>query len=196
MKSFRMVISILVCTLIFSACSSSVTSTPIPTQVSSPTPEPPTQIPFILTSNAFVDGGDISDKYVYNMVGQCSGGNISVPLSWSGAPAGTQSFALIMSDPDGQNWGHWVVYDIPADVTSLPEVENGPDIGVKGQNDFNRLGYGGPCPPSGVHRYLFTLYAVDTILDIGERAYDYELEMALEGHVLAQAQLTGLRSAD
>lgn len=194
MKSFRIITLFVFCIVIFSACSPSVT--PTPTQVPTSTPEPPTQIPFILTSSAFADGGDIIDKYVYSMVGQCSGENFSVPLSWSGAPEGTQSFTLIMSDPDGQNWGHWVQYDIPANVTELPEVVGGPDIGVKGNNDFNRLGYGGPCPPSGVHRYLFTLYAVDTILDLGQGAYDYELEIALEGHILAQAQLTGLRSAD
>lgn len=195
MKIFQKTILSIIFTFIFVACSPSATSTPI--QVSTSTPEQPTQIPFVLTSTAFVDGGDISDKYVYNMVGQCSGENISVPLSWSGAPAETQSFALIMSDPDGQNWGHWVMYNIPADVTNLPEVENGPaDIGVQGNNDFNRLGYGGPCPPSDVHRYVFTLYAVDTILDLKQGDYDYELEMALEGHVLAQAQLTGLRSSD
>ena len=196
MKSFHKIVFMLVCVLIISACSSSVTPAPTATLIPSPTPELPTQIPFILTSSAFTDGGDIIDKYVYSMVGQCSGENVSVPLSWSGAPDGTQSFALIMSDPDGQNWGHWVQYDIPANVTELPEVVGGPDIGVKGNNDFNRLGYGGPCPPSGVHRYLFTLYAVDVILDIGQGAYDYELEIALEGHILAQAQLTGLRSGD
>ena len=196
MKLFHKTILLIVFTLIVVACSPATTSTPIPTQVPTSTPEPPTQIPFVLTSSAFVDGGDIVDKYVYSMVGQCSGENVSVPLSWSGAPAGTRSFALIMSDPDGRNWGHWVVYNIPPNVTELPEVVGGPDIGIKGQNDFNRLGYGGPCPPSGVHHYLFTLYAVDTMLEIKNGAYDYELEMALEGHVLAQAQLTGLRSGD
>lgn len=213
MRSFCLVILFAVCIFILSACSPSATPTQISTEVPLLTLESPTlvptaisiptstlestaPIPFVLTSSAYLDGGDISDNYVYNIAGQCSGENISVPLSWSGAPADTQSFALIMSDPDGQNWGHWVQYNIPADVTSFPELKNGPDIGVKGNNDFNRLGYGGPCPPSGVHHYVITLYAVDTILDLQQGAYDYELEIALEGHILAQTKLIGLRSSE
>ena len=181
MKLFHVIIALFVA-ISLSACSSSAGS--------------PQEKSFVLTSTAFANEGDIPDQYAYILSGQCNGENISVPLSWSGAPAGTKSFALIMSDPDGQNWGHWVQYNIPADVGELPETAGGPDIGVKGQNDFGRRGYGGPCPPSGIHHYLFTLYAVDMMLDLEQGAYDYELEIALEGHVLAQAQLTGLRSGD
>lgn len=147
-----------------------------------------------LTSSVFSEGGTIPDKYTYNLGSQCSGDNFSPPLAWAGTPAGTQSFAILVTDPDGRNWVHWLQFNISADVTSLPETVGGPDIGVKGLNDFNELGYGGPCPPSGTHRYIFTLYALDTTLSLSIGADRAKFESAIKGHVLSTTQLIGLRS--
>jgi len=180
------------------------TSAPEPTPVQTPT-LPPTStpastatpdLPLALTSTAFAEGDAIPDQYTYTLPGQCAGQNISPPLSWVGAPANTQSFAILVVDPDGGDWVHWMQFNIPADTSELSEAVGGPDVGVKGQNDFGELGYGGPCPPSGTHRYVFTLYALDTLLSVSEGAAQVEVETAMEGHVLEEAQLTGLRSKE
>jgi Raf kinase inhibitor-like YbhB/YbcL family protein len=148
---------------------------------------------FILTSAAFKDGATISGKYT------CDGVDISPPLAWSGALAGTRSFALIADDPDapGGTWVHWVLYNLPAEVSELPEniakVES-LDLGGarQGRNDFRRPGYGGPCPPPGpAHRYFFKLYALDTRLELKAGAQKKDVEAAMEGHVLGSAQLMG-----
>lgn len=147
-----------------------------------------------LTSAAFSEGGTIPDSYTYNLRGQCTGGNFSPPLAWTGAPDGTQSFAILMSDPDGGNWLHWLQFNIPANASGLNEAIGGPDAGVKGMNDFGELGYGGPCPPSGTHRYIFTLYALDTTLSLAEGASRGQFESAIKGHVVGTTQLIGLRT--
>jgi len=147
-----------------------------------------------LTSTAFADGEVIPDQYTYRLSGQCDGANVSPQLAWTGAPTDTQSFVVIVADPDGGDWVHWVQFNIPGGATSLPEAEGGRDIGVKGRNDFGELGYGGPCPPDGTHRYIFTLYALDTTLSAAEGATRSEAEKAMADHVLGQAQLIGLRS--
>src|SRR5438034_9004555 len=124
---------------------------------------------------------------------------ISPPLSWSGAPAGTRSFALIVDDPDAPagSWVHWVLYNLPADVSELPEniakVESLDLDGARqGRNDFRRPGYGGPCPPPGpAHRYFFKLYALDAPLKLTAGAQKRDVEAAMEGQVLATAQLMG-----
>ena len=148
---------------------------------------------FILTSAAFKDGAPIPGKYT------CDGGDVSPPLTWSGAPAGTRSVALIADDPDapGGTWVHWVLYNLPAEVSELPEniakVES-LDLGGarQGRNDFRRPGYGGPCPPPGpAHRYFFKLYALDTRLELKAGAQKKDVEAAMEGHVLGSAQLMG-----
>ncbi len=148
---------------------------------------------FILTSAAFKDGAPIPGKYT------CDGGDVSPPLTWSGAPAGTRSVALIADDPDapGGTWVHWVLYNLPAEVSELPEniakVES-LDLGGarQGRNDFRRPGYGGPCPPPGpAHRYFFKLYALDTRLELKAGAQKKDVEAALEGHALGSAQLMG-----
>jgi Raf kinase inhibitor-like YbhB/YbcL family protein len=163
-------------------------------QAATSTPEPAAATgPFTLSSPAFKDGEQMNDRYSFNMFGQCNGENYSPALSWTGAPAGTQSFAITVIDPDGGNWLHWLQFNIPADATSLPEAVGGPDIGVKGANSFGKLGYGGPCPPSGNHHYIFTLYALDRSLDLKEGAKLNDLTRAMDGHILAQAQLTGLK---
>jgi len=148
---------------------------------------------FTLTSTAFTDGTAIPIKHT------CDGGDVSPLLAWSGAPAGTRSFALIADDPDAPagSWVHWVVYNLPAAVSELPEnvakVE-ALDLGGarQGRNDFRRPGYGGPCPPPGpAHRYCFTLYALDAALTLKAGAQRKDVDAAMEGHVLGSAQLLG-----
>ena len=148
---------------------------------------------FTLASAAFREGAVIAAKYT------CDGVDVSPALTWSGAPAGTRSFALIADDPDAPagTWVHWVLYNLPADVSELPEniakVES-LDLGGarQGRNDFRRPGYGGPCPPPGpAHRYLFKLYAVDSRLQLKAGAQKKDVEAAMEGHLLGTAQLMG-----
>ena len=142
-------------------------------------------------STAFEQGSMIPSKYT------CDGQDISPPLQWEGVPEDTQSIALISDDPDAPmgTWVHWVIWNIPADKTGL--LENVPkdpqlaDGSCQGISDFRRPGYGGPCPPGGTHRYLFKLYALDTVLDLDTGANKDELLQAMEGHILSQADLMG-----
>ena len=148
---------------------------------------------FTLTSTAFRDGAAIPVKHT------CDGGDVSPPLAWSGAPAGTRCFALIADDPDAPagSWVHWVVYNLPAAVSELPEnvakVEALDLAGARqGRNDFRRPGYGGPCPPPGpAHRYFFTLYALDAPLTLKAGAQSKDVGTAMQGRVLGSAQLLG-----
>lgn len=127
----------------------------------------------------------------------CDGENRSPELAWSGVPPGTASLALICHDPDAPAgiWTHWVVANLPAGLAGLPAgvppAERLPRGGVHGRNDWGRLGYGGPCPPGGTHRYIFTLYAVDQVTDLAPGATREEVLAALRGHVLAEAELMG-----
>ena len=146
---------------------------------------------FILTSTAFEHENAIPVTHT------CDGEDISPPLTWSDPPAGTTAFALIMDDPDapGGTWVHWVLYNLPAEARSLPpgvptDAERS-DGSRHGRNSWRRLGYGGPCPPGGTHRYYFKLYALDTLLDLPTGATKDELLQAMEGHILAQAILMG-----
>ena len=125
---------------------------------------------------------------------------MSPPLTWSGAPAGTKSFALILDDPDAPDpaaprmtWVHWVLYDIPANVQSLLEgaAKHLPAGVREGMNDWKRTGYGGPCPPVGRHRYFHKLYALDVVLPDLHKPSKAVLEAAMRGHILAEAQLIG-----
>ncbi len=143
-------------------------------------------------SDAFEAEGTIPQRYT------CDGDDISPSLSWSEPPVGTQSLALICDDPDapGRTWDHWVLFDIPAETHSLPEaIPADPvieGVGVHGSNSWRRLGYGGPCPPQGAaHRYYFTLYALDTILDLDAGASRKDVEKAMQDHILAEGQLMG-----
>ncbi len=144
-----------------------------------------------LTSTAFGDGGEIPRKY------SCDGADVSPPVSWRGVPSEASSLALICEDPDAPagTWVHWVYCDIPVSVSELPEGmstdERPPQGGVQGVNDFRRIGYGGPCPPGGEHRYYFKLYALDSKLGLEPRATKAELEAAMQGHVLTEAHLMG-----
>lgn len=118
----------------------------------------------------------------------CDGSGVSLPLSWSGEPEGTQSFALIMDDPDARDFNHWLLWNVPASVHSLPE--GGTPDGVTGTNDFGKSGYGAPCPPQGQHMYSIRLFALDVAsLEIKPRAHRDALDKALKKHVLAKAEL-------
>jgi Raf kinase inhibitor-like YbhB/YbcL family protein len=139
-----------------------------------------------VTSPVFTEGETIPRKFT------CDAENVSPPLAWSGAPPGTQSFALIADDPDAPvgTWVHWVLYDLPGKTAALPEGVKG--IGLEGVNDFRKPGYGGPCPPRGTpHRYYFKVYALDTQLGLKPGAGKRDVERAMQGHVLAQGVLIG-----
>lgn len=145
-----------------------------------------------LTSTAFTHGAEIPKQHT------CEGADRSPALKWTGAPAGTKRFVLIADDPDAPvgTWVHWVVYDLPADSAELPEAVPATETiagGAKqGTNDFRKTGYGGPCPPPGKpHRYFFTLYALDAPTSLRPRATKADVLRAIEGHVLAQAELIG-----
>ncbi len=152
---------------------------------------------FTIESSAFGNGEEIPVVYT------CQGRDVSPPLSWSGLPAGTKSLALTVFDPDAPDpanprmtWVHWVVYNLPAKATALPEGAGGPSGALpagtrQGVNDWGRTDYGGPCPPIGRHRYFFRLYALDCVLpDLGP--VDMKgLVGAMKGHVLGEAELMG-----
>jgi Raf kinase inhibitor-like YbhB/YbcL family protein len=177
-------VNLFICTLLailLSSCSSAKT----------PTTE--AEMSLDLKSDAFGNGQSIPAKYT------CIGRNISPALTWSDPPAGTQSLALIVDDPDAPagTWVHWVLYNIPADKRALPE-----DLSVKGKNvdptaiyfGTNSSGntrYDGPCPPSGTHRYYFKLYALDSLINLLPGATKDELLKAMQGHILAQGELMG-----
>jgi len=144
-----------------------------------------------LTSPAFAPGEAIPAKYT------CDGENVSPPLQWRNAPEETQSLALIADDPDTAvgTWVHWVVYGLSPETEALAEAIPAeatlPDSGRQGNNGLQKLGYFGPCPPSGSHRYFFKLYALDTMPELPAGASKEQLLEAMEGHVLAQAELMG-----
>ncbi len=145
-----------------------------------------------LISSAFKEGSPIPAKYT------CDSTNVSPELKWTGAPPTAKSLALIADDPDAPvgTWVHWVLFDLPSNISELPEglprTQFIPAGGKQGLNDFKHLGYGGPCPPPGkAHRYFFKLYALDKQLDLKPGITKKDLEQAMQGHILAQAQLMG-----
>lgn len=139
-----------------------------------------------LTSDAFANGQSIPAKYT------CTGRNISPALAWNETPSGTRSFALIMDDPDAPlgTWVHWVLFNIPAEARSLQENIDTSAMSV-GKNSWGDLGYGGPCPPSGTHRYYFKLYALDSTLSLLPGATKEQMLQEMKGHILAQGELMG-----
>jgi Raf kinase inhibitor-like YbhB/YbcL family protein len=146
-----------------------------------------------ISAKDFENGSTIPIEYT------CDGENISPELSWSGVPTGTKSMALIMDDPDAPRgtFVHMVMFNIPANISSLPKSLPEDDENFKngshyGMNDFGRSGYGGPCPPSGTHRYFFRLYALDTVLDLESGAKRSKLDEHMVGHVLEYSKLVGL----
>lgn len=139
-----------------------------------------------LTSSAFENEADIPDKYT------CMGEDINPPLDIRGIPEGTRSLVLIIDDPDAPmgNWDHWIVFNIKP--VSKIEENSVPEGAVQGVNDFGRTDYGGPCPPSGTHRYMFKLYALGTTLNLDSSAKKIDVETAMKGHIIAQTKLVGL----
>ncbi len=142
-------------------------------------------------SKAFTEGGMIPKRYT------CDGEDISPPLEWEGIPEGTKSIALISDDPDAPmgTWVHWVMFNIPPDSRGLEEgvppvrvLRNGARQGI---NDFRRIGYGGPCPPRGTHRYYFKVYALDKVLDLEPGITKARLLRAMEGHIIDKGELMG-----
>jgi Raf kinase inhibitor-like YbhB/YbcL family protein len=154
----------------------------------------------VLSSSAFKHNSEMPSRFT------CDGANVSPPLSWSGLPPGTKSLVLIVDDPDAPDpaapkmtWVHWVLYNIPPETHDLPEgvgKHNLPRGTREGINDFKRTNYGGPCPPVGRHRYFHKLYALDAMLPSLDRATKRDIEAAMEGHVLEQAELIGTYQRD
>ena len=144
-----------------------------------------------LTSTAFGEGGMIPAQYT------CNGPDISPPLNWEDVPEQTKSLALIADDPDAPvgTWVHWVLYNLPADSRELqedlPKTKVLPNGAMQGTNDFRKIGYNGPCPPGGTHRYFFKLYALDELVDLNPGARKKDLLDAMKGHILAECQLMG-----
>lgn len=144
-----------------------------------------------ITSTAFGQGEKIPPRYT------CSGENVSPPISWKAVPEGTKSIAVITDDPDAPmgTWVHWVYYNIPAGTSGLPERipqgKNPSSGGVQGVNDSGNLGYDGPCPPSGTHRYYFKAYALDAVLDLPPGSGKKKLVNAMKGHILGKGELMG-----
>jgi Raf kinase inhibitor-like YbhB/YbcL family protein len=149
-------------------------------------------VSFQIKSSAFLTGGAIPQKFT------CDGSDASPQLTWTDPPSKTQSFALIMDDPDAPagTWVHWVIYDLPANsrelaegVTRQEQLSNG---ARQGRNDFGKIGYGGPCPPPGKpHRYFFKLFALDARLDLKAGGRKSDVERAMQGHILAQTEWMG-----
>src|SRR5450759_5627177 len=144
-----------------------------------------------IQSSEFKEGDTIPVKYT------CDDIDISPPLEWSNVPAGTKVFALICDDPGapGATWVHWVLFNIPGDLRKLPENVPGTETlsngARQGKTDFGSIGYGGPCPPGGTHRYYFKIYALDSELDSNPGITKKELLKAMEGHMLEEGQLMG-----
>jgi Raf kinase inhibitor-like YbhB/YbcL family protein len=148
-----------------------------------------------LTSTAFTQGGNIPSRYT------CQGEDIAPRMEWQGVPANAQSLVFIVDDPDAPDpkaprmtWVHWVVYNLPPDTTGLPEAVTSTDLPPgteEGINDWRRTGYGGPCPPVGRHRYFHKLYALDTILPPMDKPTKADIEAAMAGHIIEQAELVG-----
>ena len=144
-----------------------------------------------LTSPAFTEEGMIPAQYT------CNGADISPPLAWEEVPEDAKSLALIVDDPDAPvgTWVHWVLYNLPASTRELKEnitkTKILPDGAMQGTNDFRKIGYNGPCPPGGTHRYFFKLYALDEMVDLNPGARKKDLVDAMKGHILAECQLMG-----
>ena len=138
-----------------------------------------------LTSTAFENNGLIPSEFT------CDGDDLSVPLSIRAVPANAKSLALIMDDPDAPvgTFVHWVIWNLPPETKDI--MKGNAPSGLQGRTDFGKTGYGGPCPPSGTHRYFFKLYALDTILNLKDGSSKKEIEMAMEGHIIERAELVG-----
>ena len=174
--------------LVFLACSSRQQPA---AQAPVATPNQEQKMEIKLTSTAFKEGEAIPRQYT------CDGVDISPPLEWTGVPKSAKTIALIADDPDAPSgrFVHWVLYNLPAEniglVENVPATENVKGGGIQGKNGFEKIGYGGPCPPSGTHRYFFKIYALDNELPLKAGATKAEVEKAMQGHIVAQGQLMG-----
>jgi hypothetical protein len=193
----------LICCLVvflFAACTPAGTAPASPEAIATSPASAPSETPsteaamsLALTSDAFVNGQSIPAKYA------CTGRNISPALAWNEPPSGTQSFALIVDDPDAPmgTWVHWVLFNIPAEKRGLEEdlpitgKNVDPNAIYVGKNSSGNIGYDGPCPPSGTHRYFFKLYALDTVISLLPGATKEQVLKEMQGHILAQGELMG-----
>ncbi len=191
------VLVLLLLAIVTTSCAPAATPESITTSLpSTEIPATETTMSLTLTSDTFVNGQSIPAKFA------CTGRNISPALAWSEPPAGTQSFALIVDDPDAPmgTWVHWVLFNIPADARSLQEdlpvtgKNVDPNALYVGKNSSGKVGYDGPCPPSGTHRYFFKLYALDTLISLLPGATKDQVLKEMEGHILAQTELMGMFS--
>jgi Raf kinase inhibitor-like YbhB/YbcL family protein len=194
MKKYILLLTVLV----LSACATA-TAEPVPTAVPATATVEPTSTPIPVTATAQVENLEITSPAFKNgeaipTIYSCRGEDISPALTWAEPPAGTQSFVIIMDDP-GAGWTHWTIYNIPASVRDLkealpvdPELSDG---SLQGKTSFGSSGYGGPCPPTGVHEYFFRLYALDTMLSVPTKSFGFEIVSAMKGHILASGELTG-----
>ena len=181
-----MILSVAICLFVSCANRSSA-----PAQQTTSTPVNENKSGIKLTSKAFNEGQAIPRGYT------CDGANVSPPLEWTGVPKSAKTLVIVADDPDAPagTWVHWVLYNLPYDVIGM--VENTPPIetlsggGMQGTNDFQKTGYGGPCPPRGSHRYFFKIYALDSELPLKPGASKADLEPAMEGHIISQGQLIG-----
>ena len=196
-RSLYVISTLIVLAIGLSSCMSTAApaAPEIPIPPTEVMPLRPTAQPFALTSPAFEADALIPARY------SCHGANLSPPLAWSAPPSGTQSLVLVLDDPDavkvvGSIWDHWLLFNLPANVLSvaegIPQKAELPDGSRQGQNSARGLGYSGPCPPSGQnHGYRFSMYAVDMVLALKSGATKAEIVHAIDGHILAQAQLVG-----
>lgn len=185
---------LLLLAIMMASCAPAATATATPEPLA-PTEMPATEATMSLepTSDAFVNGQSIPPKYA------CTGINVSPAIAWNEPPSGTQSFALIMDDPDAPmgTWVHWVLFNIPADARSLQEdlpitgKNIDPNAIYVGKNSSGNIAYDGPCPPGGTHRYYFKLYALDTTINLLPGATKEQVLKEMEGHILAQGELMG-----
>jgi len=179
-------IYVLLLIYLLSACTPSAATTPEAINTEAATPSE-ANMSLQLTSDAFGNGQSIPAKY------SCIGKNISPALTWTEPPAGTQSFALIVDDPDapGRTWVHWVLFNIPANTHNLQESFSADSSIAVGNNSSGNASYQGPCPPSGTHRYFFKLYALDSATSLSPGVTKDQLLKVMDGHILAQAELMG-----
>ena len=144
-----------------------------------------------IQSSAFDNNSEIPTEYT------CDGDNINPPLEFVDIPDNAKSLALIVDDPDVpfRTWVHWMIYNIDPNAEEI-EKDSVPEGGIEGTTDFGKPGYGGPCPPSGTHRYFFKLYALDAVFELPKNATKEMLEKAMEGHIISKAELVGLYSRE
>jgi Raf kinase inhibitor-like YbhB/YbcL family protein len=180
-----------VAVIVLSACAATGTTPMGAPAAAAPTPVNNGGTTMQVTSPAFKEGETIPKQYT------CDGANISPALAWTGVPATAKTLALIVEDPDAPSgtWIHWVLFNISTSETGLAENiladKTLPKGALSGTSSFKKLGYGGPCPPSGTHRYYFKLYAIDGALSLANNATAQDVEAAMAGHVVGQGQLMG-----